>query len=80
MEQKEIPISRCEYRYLRDGVTVPCRYDDAMKEKLNEKLLAFKDALTTGQFPCAASKDSCKYCTLSNICGKDLQSEEGEAE
>lgn len=80
MEQKNIPISRCEYRYLRDGVTVPCRYDDAMKEKLNEKLLAFKNALTTGQFPCAASKDSCKYCTLANICGRDLQTEEGEAE
>lgn len=80
MEQKNIPISRCEYRYLRDGVTVPCRYDDAMKEKLNDKLLAFKNALTTGQFLCAASKDSCRYCTLGNICGRDLQPEEGEAE
>lgn len=80
MEQKNIPISRCEYRYLRDGVTVPCRYDDSMKEKLNDKLLAFKNALTTGQFPCAVSKDSCKYCTLANICGRDLQPEEGEAE
>lgn len=79
MEQKNIPISRCEYRYLRDGVTVPCRYDDAMKEKLNEKLLVFKNALTTGEFPCAASQDSCKYCTLANICGKTSQ-EEGEAE
>lgn len=80
MEQKNIPISRCEYRYLRDGITVPCVYDDSMKEKLNEKLLEFKNALTTGQFPCAASKDSCKYCTLANICGRDLQPEEGEAE
>jgi RecB family exonuclease len=80
MEQKNIPISRCEYRYLRDGVTVPCRYDDSMKEKLNDKLLVFKNALTTGQFPVAENRSACTYCKLANICGRDLQPEEGEAE
>ena len=80
MEQKNIPISRCEYRYLRDGVTVPCRYDDAMKEKLNDKLLVFKNALTTGQFPVAEKDSACTYCKLANICGRDLQPEEGETE
>ena len=80
MEQKNIPISRCEYRYLRDGVTVPCRYDDSMKEKLNDKLLVFKNALTTGQFPVAEKSSACTYCKLGNICCKDLQPEEGEAE
>jgi len=80
MEQKNIPISRCEYRYLRDGVTVPCRYDDSMKEKLNDKLLVFKNALTTGQFPVAEKSSACAYCKLANICGRDLQPEEGDAE
>lgn len=80
MEQKNIPISRCEYRYLRDGVTVPCRYDDSMREKLNDKLLVFKNALTTGQFPVAEKGSACTYCKLANICGRDLQPEEGEAE
>ena len=80
MEQKNIPISRCEYRYLRDGVTVPCRYDDSMREKLNEKLLVFKNALTTGQFPVAEKSSACTYCKLGSICGKDLQPGEGEAE
>jgi CRISPR/Cas system-associated exonuclease Cas4 (RecB family) len=80
MEQKNIPISRCEYRYLRDGVTVPCRYDDSMKEKLNDKLLVFKNALTTGQFPVAENRSACTYCKLANICGRDQQPEEGEAE
>jgi RecB family exonuclease len=80
MEQKGVPITRCEYRYLRDGVTVGCQYDATMKEKLNDKLLMFKEALETGQFPCAPSENNCKYCTLANICGKDQQPEEGEAE
>ncbi len=80
MEQKNIPISRCEYRYLRDGVTIPCRYDDSMKEKLDAKLLLIKNALTTGQFPVAEKKAVCTYCRLGNICCCDLQAEEGEAE
>ena len=80
MEQKNIPISRCEYRYLRDGVTVSCRYDDAMKEKLNDKLLVFKNALTTGWFPAAEKSSACTYCRLMNICHGDLQAEEGDTE
>lgn len=79
MEQKGLPISRCEYRYLRDGVTIPCRYDDSMKEKLDAKLTAFKNALTTGQFPVAESSDACRYCTLAGICGRNSQEKE-EAE
>lgn len=79
LEQHGIPISHCEYRYLRDGVTVPCRYDDTMKEKLNTKLLEFKNALVTGQFPTATNKNACTYCTLAGICSHNLQQKE-EAE
>lgn len=69
-------ISHCEYRYLRDKQTVTCRYDEDMKEKLNQKLLAFKEALTSGNFPCATDEDACTYCTLAGICGKETQKEE----
>ena len=79
MEQKNLPISRCEYRYLRDGITIPCRYDDSMKEKLDAKLAIFKNALTTGQFPVAESSDACRYCTLAGICGR-YNEEKEEAE
>lgn len=79
MEQKGLPISRCEYRYLRDGVTIPCRYDNSMKEKLAAKLTVFKNALDAGQFPIAESSDACKYCTLAGICDRDSKEKE-EAE
>ena len=79
LEQRGVPISRCEYRYLRDGLLIPCRYDDSMKEKLNTKLLEFKKALEAGQFPPAESERACTYCTLAGICNNDLQEKE-EAE
>ena len=75
MEQRGFPITRCEYRYLRNKVTIHCRYDDAMKDALNQKLLAFKEALDTGQFPPASSKDACTYCKLGAICGKNTPEE-----
>ena len=74
LEQRNVPISRCEYRYLRDGITVSCQYDDSMKEKLNQKLLELKQALDSGHFP--VTQSDCTYCTLSDICGRDLQKEE----
>ncbi len=78
MEQLGVPISHCEYRYLRDRKTIPCRYDADMKQQLNEKLLEFKNALLSGEFPVAANADACKYCTLGNICCSDLYEEEAQ--
>lgn len=81
LEQRGVPICRCEYRYLRDSLVIPCRYDDAMKEALERKLLIFKQALDTGNFPPAADQSACTYCTLSGICGKDAErKEEAECE
>lgn len=77
MEQKKVPITGCEYRYLRPGKTVSCRYDADMKAQLDAKMQEFKEALTTGQFPCATDAEACKYCTLGDICGK-AQKEETE--
>ena len=78
LEQRGIPISRCEYRYLRDGLIIPCRYDAAMKEKLTDKLLVLKQALDTGEFPTAGDKSACTYCTLAGICGKESEKKEEE--
>ena len=75
-EQRGIPITRCEYRYLRHGSTVPCRYDTAMKEALNAKLSHFKNALDTGEFPPANNKNNCTYCTLAGICSRKSQEKE----
>lgn len=76
LEQKGIPITGCEYRYLRDALKIPCRYDADMKEKLDAKLAELKQALDTGVFPVAQSKNACTYCTLAGICGKETQSKE----
>ena len=76
LEQRGVRITRCEYRYLRHGSTVSCRYDAAMKEKLNARLLEFKNALDTGEFPPANNKENCTYCKLAGICGKQSQKKE----
>ena len=76
LEQKGIPISGCEYRYLRYGVTIPCRYDEAMKEQLNAKMLEFKQALDTGQFPATGTGKTCEYCRLKSLCTKQIQTKE----
>lgn len=75
MEKKGYKISGCEYRYLRLGTTVSCRYDDEMKGKLNERIRAFKDGLLKGDFPTAdkaetGDMDACSYCKFGSICGK----------
>ena len=38
MEQKGFKISGGEFRYIRRGETVSCKYDDEMKQKLFDKL------------------------------------------
>lgn len=73
LEQSGIPISYCEYRYLRDAQTIRCNYDDDMKEKLNQKLLQFKYALDSGIFPISESADSCRFCNLKNICNRTAE-------
>ncbi|MBP3413298.1 MAG: PD-(D/E)XK nuclease family protein [Oscillospiraceae bacterium] len=71
LEQHGIPISHCEYRYLRDSRVIPCAYDTSMREKLNDKLLEFKNALDTGCFPKAENPSACTYCTLAGLCNSE---------
>ena len=82
MEKQGVPVSGCEYRYLRLGETIPCRYDDEMKEALNQKLLWFRSVMESGVFETAApenQEDVCKYCHYASICGRSTETE-GEAD
>lgn len=71
-------VSGCEYRNLRKGRIIPCKYDDEMKEKLLGKLNDFKAAMDTGNFPISEyatnrkddDPDPCKYCKFGGVCGK----------
>ena len=49
-----------------------------MKGKLAEHLGEFRNALLSGEYPCADSDDSCKYCKLGSICGKNRTTDEEE--
>ena len=71
-----IKVSRGEFRYIRLGQTVTCRYDDAMKNDLNDMLNYFKDAMENDEFPIPdkeimEEQDTCKYCKFGDICGKN---------
>ena len=82
MEQKGFHVSGGEYRYIRRGETVTCRFDKDMKQKLSDRLTLFKNSVQSGSFPAAnASEDGenpCKYCKYRSICGRD--SDSGDAE
>ena len=87
MEQKGFPVSGGEYRYIRLGETVTCRFDDDMKRQLSERLTMFRDCMQNGSFPAAQTpedgEDPCKYCKYKAICGKlsdPADTEEGGAE
>ena len=75
-------INHCEYRMLRykDGI-VACKYDDEMKEKLNNKLQEFKAVMDSGDFSISPmtkeeEKEKCKYCKFGAICGKEVIEDE----
>lgn len=80
MEQAGYKISGGEFRYIRLGRTVSCRYDDDMKQKLSEKLSVFKQHMEAADFPIPVKAyeqnrekddpDPCRYCKFGRICGK----------
>ena len=76
MENKGYKVSSCEYRYLRLGETVNCKYDKEMRDKLTAALKLFKQMMLEGDFRCCNSlSDSCTYCKYAGVCTKD---EDGE--
>ncbi len=73
MEHKGFKISGGEYRYLRLGEVVTCKYDDEMKNALLQRLNEFKESMLKGEFPLPQPEEGanpCRYCKYGNICGK----------
>lgn len=76
-EMAGIPIDYGEYRYIRKGKTISCKYDEAAKETLNSLLLEFKNALLTNSFPPnpGEKEKKCKYCGMNSFCMEELKEE-----
>ncbi len=77
MERAGEKVAGCEYRYIRLGETVSCKYDESIKDSLNKWLSIFKDKLEKNDFPIPSTADNeddslnpCKYCKFGAICGK----------
>lgn len=66
MESKGYKVSGGEFRYIKAGKTVTCRYDDEMRARLSEKLELFKKMMLSGDFPCGFDCDFCKYGDICN--------------
>ena len=79
-EQAGVDISRCEYRYLRKGMSVSCKYDDDMRAQLNDKLMEFRTAIENNDFPRNETPESCKYCKMGDICNWDSDEKEADDE
>ncbi len=81
MENKGYKVSGGEYRYIRLGETVTCKYDKEMKDKLTDKLKIFKEAMEKAQFTVSEyatdrsddDPDPCRFCKYGMICGKELE-------
>lgn len=75
MEHKQdnpIHISGIEFRYIRTGDVISCRYDDDKKRELSDILSRFKSGMLTGTFHCAdptADDSPCEFCDYAGICG-----------
>jgi len=60
MEQQGYQISSGEFRYIRMGETITCKYDDDAKKFLEEILISFKSAITNFKFIPSETKDGKK--------------------
>jgi RecB family exonuclease len=81
MEKQGNSVAGGEYRYIRLGETVSCKYDEEMKTLLDQKLKIFKEAMDSYEFPLSTlainrsedDPDPCKYCKYGMICGKEAE-------
>ncbi len=74
-EQEGYPITKCEYRYIRQNESVFCRYDESMKNALSDRLQYFRRCLETSDYPCnpGDKNANCEYCKCVDICGRDRE-------
>ena len=81
MEHMGYKISGAEFRYLRLGEIVKCKYDDEIKAELNDILMEFKAFMEKSEFPISEfainrtenDPDPCAYCKYGMICGKESE-------
>lgn len=74
MESMGYKVSGAEFRYIRLGQTVKCKYDMEMKKKLSEALTQFKKTMESGEFlRCNSLDDTCSYCQYLGVCNKDSE-------
>ena len=73
-QQQSQKINGGEFRYLRLGQTIACKYDNEIKQQLTDKLQTFKHIMESGDFQPATEdeqEEACKYCSFGSICGKN---------
>lgn len=77
-----VRVDHCEYHMLRfnDGI-IKCRFDEEIRNALDQKLCEFKKALDNQEFAVGSiSKDEekrrCRYCPYGLICGKVVRDNE----
>ena len=71
MESLGYKVSGAEFRYIRLGQTIKCKYDKEMKDNLEVALTKFKEMMEDGTFWCCNSLDeSCTYCQYLRVCTK----------
>lgn len=73
-----LPITSCEYRYLRYGASVMHPYNREVEIMLENRLLQLKESLDAGVYPCINDDNICKHCGYATICGKETDSSEDE--
>lgn len=66
-------VIAAEYIYLRQGETIPCRYDQDTEEQLAQLLGNMKDAILQHNFKRGTAKPDprnslCKYCDYMELC------------
>ena len=84
MENEGYPVKAGEYRYLREGATVSCRYDSGMREQVSRILEEFRDSLENSNYPipedAGPDSDTCKFCKYMAICGLAVEETGSEEE
>ena len=76
MESLGYKVSGGEFRYIRLGQTVTCKYDELMKKQLEFALTQFREAMQEGHFPCSIG--DCTYCKFAGNCISTEESDSWE--
>lgn len=70
-EQAGYNVDHCEFRYLRSGNVIKCKYDEDIKGQLKSLMVTFKSAIENNEYTLTEYEDVCKYCLYGHLCGKE---------